>query len=170
MGMSLSVPTKLEPRLLQELDRLVGEGLYVSRGEAIRDAVRRLVAERCMTPNQHLRATASVISEVIKMRFGTAVENIILFGSVAKGSANPDSDIDLLILTKNLPEVSISRLSTRIHEVVYPIMLASGTVATMVVLSKDSFMRMLKEGSHFAREVVETGVQLKGSLMDGFRS
>jgi Arc/MetJ-type ribon-helix-helix transcriptional regulator len=168
--MSVSVPTKLEPQLLRELDRLVDEGLYVSRSEAIRDAVRRLVAERYMSATQHLRAMASVISEVIQMRFGRVVENIILFGSVAKGSANPDSDIDLLILTKDLPEVSISRLSTRIHEVVYPIMLASGTVATMVVLGKDSFLRMLKEGSHFAREVVETGVQLKGALMDEHRS
>ena len=122
------------------------------------------------TPTQHLRAMASVISEVIKMRFGTAVEDILLFGSVAKGSANPESDIDLLILTKNLPEGSLSRLSTHIHEVVYPIMLASGTVATMVVLGKDLFMGMLQEGSHFAREVVETGVQLKGRLLDELRS
>jgi len=47
--MSVAVPTKLEPQLLQDLDRLVDEGLYVGRSEAIRDAVRRLVAERYMT-------------------------------------------------------------------------------------------------------------------------
>jgi len=41
-----SVPTKMTKRLLEELDRLVEEGWYASRSEAIRDAVRELVERR----------------------------------------------------------------------------------------------------------------------------
>ena len=38
-----TVPTKLTPKLLSELDKTVEEGWYASRSEAIRDAVRELV-------------------------------------------------------------------------------------------------------------------------------
>ncbi|KXA95093.1 hypothetical protein AKJ36_01540 [candidate division MSBL1 archaeon SCGC-AAA259I07] len=41
-----SVPTKMTKRLLEELDRLVEEGWYASRSEAIRDAVRELAERR----------------------------------------------------------------------------------------------------------------------------
>lgn len=41
-----SVPTKMTKKLLEELDRLVEEGWYASRSEAIRDAVRELEERR----------------------------------------------------------------------------------------------------------------------------
>jgi len=41
-----SVPAKITKRLLGELDRMVAEGWYASRSEAIRDAVRQLAERR----------------------------------------------------------------------------------------------------------------------------
>ncbi len=41
-----SVPAKMTEKLLEELDRLVQEGWYASRSEAIRDAVRELIERR----------------------------------------------------------------------------------------------------------------------------
>lgn len=41
-----SVPAKMTKKLLEELDRLVEEGWYASRSEAIRDAVRELAERR----------------------------------------------------------------------------------------------------------------------------
>ncbi len=41
-----TVPIKMTKKLLEELDKLVGEGWYVSRSEAIRDAVRKLIEGR----------------------------------------------------------------------------------------------------------------------------
>ncbi len=41
-----SVPAKMTKKLLEELDKLVEEGWYASRSEAIRDAVRELVERR----------------------------------------------------------------------------------------------------------------------------
>ncbi|KAA0003326.1 MAG: ribbon-helix-helix protein, CopG family [Thermoplasmata archaeon] len=38
-----TVPTKLTPKLIAELDELVREGWYANRSEAVRDAVRELV-------------------------------------------------------------------------------------------------------------------------------
>ena len=38
-----TVPAKLTPKLIAELDELVKEGWYANRSEAVRDAVRELV-------------------------------------------------------------------------------------------------------------------------------
>ncbi len=39
------IKTKLTPKLLDEVEKLIREGLYVDRDEAIRDAIRRLIRE-----------------------------------------------------------------------------------------------------------------------------
>lgn len=41
-----SVPAKMTKRLVEELDRIMDEGRYASRGEAIGDAVRCLAGMR----------------------------------------------------------------------------------------------------------------------------
>ncbi|OYT62605.1 CopG family transcriptional regulator [Thermoplasmatales archaeon ex4484_30] len=38
-----TVPAKLTPKLIAELDELVKEGWYANRSEAVRDAVRELI-------------------------------------------------------------------------------------------------------------------------------
>jgi len=38
-----TVPAKLTPKLIAELDELVREGWYANRSEAVRDAVRELI-------------------------------------------------------------------------------------------------------------------------------
>ena len=38
-----AVPTKITPRLLEEIDIIVKEGWYANRSELIRDAVREMV-------------------------------------------------------------------------------------------------------------------------------
>jgi len=39
------IQAKLTPKLLEEVEKLIKEGLYVDRDEAIRDAIRRLIRE-----------------------------------------------------------------------------------------------------------------------------
>jgi Arc/MetJ-type ribon-helix-helix transcriptional regulator len=39
------IQAKLTQKLLEEVEKLIKEGLYVDRDEAIRDAVRRLIRE-----------------------------------------------------------------------------------------------------------------------------
>lgn len=38
-----TIPAKITPKLVQELDGLISEGWYANRSEAIRDAVRELI-------------------------------------------------------------------------------------------------------------------------------
>ncbi|MCX8188967.1 MAG: nucleotidyltransferase domain-containing protein [Nitrososphaeria archaeon] len=48
---------------------------------------------------------------------GSRLESIVLFGSLSKGTAKPESDIDLLVVAKELPE-SYSERTSIIHEIV----------------------------------------------------
>jgi len=41
-----TIQAKLTPKLLEEVEKLIKEGLYADRDEAIRDAIRRLIRER----------------------------------------------------------------------------------------------------------------------------
>ena len=41
-----TVPAKLTPKLIQEIDELVKIGWYANRSEAIRDAVRELIERK----------------------------------------------------------------------------------------------------------------------------
>jgi Arc/MetJ-type ribon-helix-helix transcriptional regulator len=40
-----TIQAKLTPKLLDEVEKLIKEGLYADRDEAIRDAIRRLIRE-----------------------------------------------------------------------------------------------------------------------------
>jgi Arc/MetJ-type ribon-helix-helix transcriptional regulator len=40
-----TIQAKLTPKLIEEVEKLIKEGLYADRDEAIRDAIRRLIRE-----------------------------------------------------------------------------------------------------------------------------
>lgn len=164
--MGLAVPTRLDERLVRELDRLVSEGLYLSRSEAIREAVRRLVAERYVPLGRFLLMVAEVASEALTSGLGGVATDVVLFGSAARGDVGPDSDIDLLVLIGHGDAPAVRR---RAHEIVYPISLGSAVPITVVVMSREEFLAWVREGLSFAREVVEEGVQLHGEVLYAVR-
>jgi len=160
--MDLAVPTKLDEKLVRELDRLVSEGFYVSRSEAIRDAIRRLVAEHYISLQNFLRVIAEIASETLKSNLAGVVTDVVLFGSVARGNATLESDIDLLILIEHEDAFRVRRRS---HEIVYPISLASATSITLIVMNREEFVEWMKSGLSFAREIREEGIQLYGDVL-----
>ncbi len=80
-------------------------------------------------------------------------EKVILFGSFAYGSPDPDSDIDLLII-KDTSErfidrwTTVQRILTGTHE--------SFPVETFVLTPKEAEYR-LKIGDQFYQEILEKG-------------
>lgn len=167
--MALAVPTKLEERLVMTLDRLVADGLYQSRSEAIRDAVRRLVERSYVSRTRFLRVIAEVTAHVILVEYSNVVTDIILYGSVASGQASHESDVDILVLVSGKREESPSQLEVDIHEMTYPIALASESVITPIVLEKRTFVDLAESGEHFAKEILMNGVQLYGTTLNELR-
>jgi len=161
--MDLAVPTKLDEKLVEALDRLVSEGFYVSRSEAIREAVRKLTAEQYISMQRFLRVIAEIASETLTSHLGDAVTDVVLFGSVAQGNVTFDSDIDLLVLVKR--EKDSPKIRRRLHERIYPISLASNTPITLVVIARDEFAKWVRSRLSFAQEVVKEGVQLHGDVL-----
>jgi predicted nucleotidyltransferase len=55
------------------------------------------------------KRTAEGFVEILKNMLGDDLVSVVLFGSVAKGEAKSDSDIDLLIVAENLPRSMLAR-------------------------------------------------------------
>lgn len=165
--MSLAIPTKLDKKLVKVLDRLVSEGLYVSRSEAIRDSIRKLVANQYISLHRFLHTIAEITSETITTHLGNTITDIILYGSVARNEATPNSDIDLLILTKHK---KTSKIRKKLHEIIYPISLASSTPITTIITTQQDFTTWTKNKLSFAQEIIKQGIQLHGDILTHVRS
>jgi Arc/MetJ-type ribon-helix-helix transcriptional regulator len=167
--MALAIPTKLEAPLVRALDNLVAEGLYQSRSEAIRDAIRGLVERNYISTVRFLTVIAQVSAQLILDEYGEAITDIILYGSVATGRASDDSDIDILVLVSDTMSKNLSQVEIRIHEIVYPVALSSASVVTPIVLNKNKFLDLFEQGQQFAKEIVKHGVEIKGTTLNELR-
>jgi len=167
--MGLPIPTKLEAPLVRALDGLVAEGLYQSRSEAIRDAVRRLVERNYISRVRFLTMIAEVSAQLILNEYGDAVTDIILYGSVATGRVSDESDIDILVLVSDTMSKNPSQVEIRIHEITYPVALSSASVITPIVLEKRRFLDLARERQYFAREIVKHGIEIKGTTLNELR-
>lgn len=91
-----------------------------------------------------------------------SVESLILFGSAARDSLSPGSDIDLLALIKNKKDrkKTADCFSERSSEVLsryhYPL--------APIILTIDEFRKRYKQKDKFAREILKTGRIVRGKL------
>ena len=83
-------------------------------------------------------------------------EFVFIFGSVAKGTANAESDIDLFVIG----DCGLREITRQIHSVAPQI----GQEVNPYAISKDEFIRRLHANDHFIREIVNTPkIFLKGT-------
>ena len=87
-------------------------------------------------------------------KYGEKIESIILFGSVARGEAKEDSDIDILIVTKD----EDFRLRRALIGIAFDILLQTEENISVKVLSKTDFER--RGNFSFLRNIVSEGVKL----------
>ncbi len=71
----------------------------------------RTQAEEARLLNASLRALAGRYGEAARRRLGEALVSVVLFGSVARGEADRDSDIDLLLVVEGLPRGRFARMA-----------------------------------------------------------
>lgn len=89
---------------------------------------------------------------------GDTIEAIVVYGSVARGEARDDSDIDILILTREG-----SRIADQVLELNYDLDLENQTVSLHVYYTPEEFEQLLSVGSPFADDVISQGMVLYDS-------
>jgi predicted nucleotidyltransferase len=87
-------------------------------------------------------------------KYRDRIERIILFGSVARGEAREESDIDILIVTKE----EDYRLRRALIGLAFDILLETGDDISVKALSKADFER--GKNFSFLRHVLSEGVQV----------
>jgi len=106
--------------------------------------------------------SADVISKIVQCLIGLNVYKIILFGSYARGTANEDSDIDLVVIldTDEFAKTVDQRLDRRrpINESIREI--RKDFAMDIIVYSKGEFEFLDKKESDFVREIKNTGIEL----------
>jgi len=158
------IPVKLSDLLTDALDELVRSGYYVSRNDAVRDAIRRLVEG-----NRHgrikdidrlqmeLQSIGRVVSAILLSKYGESISRIFLFGSAAKGEADEESDIDLLIVMGDGDPYAWRR---KFIEEALPITYQLGRYISIKTFTEKEFEDLAKKGSFFIREVLNHGIPI----------
>ena len=85
-------------------------------------------------------------------KYGDKIDIIILFGSVARGEAKEDSDVDILVIG----DVSLEELIN----ISFPILLEHGKLISAKNMKREHFDFLVREGYSFARNILREGVIL----------
>jgi len=85
------------------------------------------------------------------------VEKLIVFGSVARGEADEESDLDLLVITS---EPATHRIRNRMSDVIFEINLKYGTNLSIVVVEKSLWNEGILSLTPFYEEVQREGVSV----------
>lgn len=87
--------------------------------------------------NQKLQIILQKTAQSLKKLYGPKMDKLILFGSQARGDAQPDSDIDILIVLK--PPFNYSQESDRISELIANLCLEYNTLISCAFTTSNQF-------------------------------
>ncbi len=146
--------------LQRELESLVASGLLIRRQDGKR-VYFRANSESPFFPELKglVEKTVGIVpalNEAIK-RFGDRIQLALLYGSMARGTENPGSDVDLMIVggIKQIDLLpTLRKLEVRFRREV-----------NVTLFSPEEFRRKLAAGDHFLDSVLKgTTIPLKGKL------
>jgi predicted nucleotidyltransferase len=102
----------------------------------------------------------AAVGEAVRKAAGVPVRSVLVFGSVARGEAEPGSDIDLLCLT--LRAGTRLEAERNLAEASGEFRRKFGRRCSVLVLPAAEFARRYRQRERFAREVVEAGWVIAG--------
>jgi predicted nucleotidyltransferase len=115
------------------------------------------ILTQTLDPTQ--RAALERLASAVRGLLGERLDRILLFGSRARGDAEPDSDIDVLVLTRGDPlpddRRALSSLAADLQ-----VEAASYLPLSLVLMSRDRFSDLRAHERRFALEVERQGISL----------
>jgi predicted nucleotidyltransferase len=96
-------------------------------------------------------------------KYRDKIDGIILFGSVARGAAAGDSDVDILVVVKerNLADMK------EIYGIAFEVSLKHSVEVSPKVYGAREVLKRLELGAPFINEVLHEGVALYGKIGTG---
>ena len=82
---------------------------------------------------------------------------VILYGSAARGTRQPDSDYDILVLSRNRLSASEERA---LESAIYDVMLDRDVVVSTIIYAQDEWTRPLLQASPYSKNVLKDGILL----------
>jgi len=107
----------------------------------------------------------NVVAEFLKRileQYRERIDGVILFGSVARGEAKEDSDIDILVVG----DITLDELVN----ISYPLLLEHGELISAKNMDKDHFNFLVTNGYSFIRNVLKEGIILYERIGEAFRT
>ena len=104
--------------------------------------------------NKKIFSRIKAIAELLKKEY--KAEQVILFGSYARGDETKDSDLDLLIIAPTR-EGFFQRMA-HVRKLIRN--LRKGLPFAPIVLNKKELVKRINIGDQFIKEILETGIKL----------
>jgi predicted nucleotidyltransferase len=102
-----------------------------------------------------VRAALEAARDQLIARFD--IDRLVLYGSVARGEADEESDVDLLIVLRNRPDLP---LKNEISTLLYHINLDHDTNLSGLIVDRDYWERGMISAMPIHREVEQEGITL----------
>ncbi len=155
------MPARLPAELARGVSALVKSGRYANRSEVIKEATRLLLSSGGLPPPSSMARVAARLVSVLVAWNSLGVESVTLYGSVARGEAGSQSDVDILVVVdKGEPW----RIRRSLYELIYPVIAVMGVDISLVVVRREDWLGMLASRDPFAVSVLKEGRPLWGEL------
>ena len=94
--------------------------------------------------------------QALRERFPGLIDDIIIFGSKARGDAGPDSDLDVLVVLRE----GDRQTKNEVRRLGHHLAVLSEAVPSIMVYTKAEWMEREQDGSPFYRAVMRDGVHV----------
>ena len=107
-----------------------------------------------LTPDE--QSWLEAYRQTLREHFPRLIEDIIIFGSKARGDAGPDSDVDVLIVLRE----GDRQTKREVRRLGHHLAVLSDAVPSIMVYTKAEWTERGQDGSPFYRAVMRDGVHV----------
>jgi uncharacterized protein len=108
-------------------------------------------AEITLNLTKNYRLTLKDLKEKLVRELGDQLCSLVLYGSVARGDFNRESDIDILVILKD------KKLEEKVSDIRYDVDIKNDTVTTFFIVTPHEIERIIQKGFPFINNVLKEG-------------